>query len=648
MTERYDFVSHLGEGGAGAVFKAFDRRLQRHVAVKRLLPASARAGTGVGTDLPAEAATLAAFQHPHVVGVYDLDFLGDEPCIVMEYLNGETLQQVLEKGPMTLPDFMQVAFQSLEAMEAAHLKGILHRDVKPSNFMLTWLPNGKFAVKVLDFGISELVHRPSNRVDDENVYGSVYYLAPEQFGRTEADHRADLYSLGCVLFSCLTGQFPFNGETLPDIRNAHLFGSLNPAMEARTDLPPALVAFVKKLIAVSPADRFQSASEAKFSFVSLQQRPMPAISGPLHARRTAPIIRNFPKNPTLAESGGKTITQQFKGVPKGRRFALIGGVAIVAAGLAVAFTPKKQDAGQHEHLDSQSAISAVLAKTGKSATQSFPPARANLYVHAQPNKGLLGDIGSSDAGMGESVDLWKDQSLVGGYNDLQYMYSAMDSAQREARLPKVSETKSQHGVYADMAALRFDSASLYLLNQSETKIPSTIQTSNQELYNGEELTCVFMLRPTSEGKGVLVGAASPDDTRTWELAYENGSFSFGPVHNTGTQARVSVPDSIDSAKYFMVIAEMDRKQGSFQLRVVGQDGAIVSGQQGSGLNELPLPSKIRLGSPGLLPRASELVEIQNGFSGDVLELMVYNRVLKPADQALLVSYLRDKHFIPME
>lgn len=290
MTDsRYDVLERLGEGGAGAVFKAWDKRLQRHVAFKRLLPPEERAADGVGTDLYKEAAALSALQHPNVVSVFDLAEIDGQLCVIMEFINGETLETTMKRGALNPRDFSEVARQSLEGLLAAHKLGIQHRDIKPSNIMVNWLPNGDFLVKMLDFGLADFSVRPHLQVKEgeNSTYGSVHFMAPEQFTRRPVDVRTDLYSLGCVLYYAMTGAYPFQGNSMEAVIEAHLHPNISPLASLRKDVPAPWCNWVQWLMNFRPEDRPANAEIALESFKQiLAVNPGQLPSGP---RPTQPV-----------------------------------------------------------------------------------------------------------------------------------------------------------------------------------------------------------------------------------------------------------------------------------------------------------------------------------------------------------------------
>jgi len=261
LGERYVLQEELGRGGVGEVLLGYDLQLERPVAVKRvylLMGASAERARFAIT----EAKRLARLQHPNIVTVYDvLDHQGDV-LMVMEYLNGYTIEAL--QSPLTLGDFINFARQSLSGLEAAHSTGMIHLDIKPTNLMLSWLGTGQLQVKLLDFGLAMMLEQPTlaDAGGDGTVFGSVYTMAPEQLERNPVDARTDLYSLGCVFYYALTRRDPFQGESVEAIIDAHLRHNFHPLAPQRPDLPPALCAWVERLMSRDPQDRPASASAA--------------------------------------------------------------------------------------------------------------------------------------------------------------------------------------------------------------------------------------------------------------------------------------------------------------------------------------------------------------------------------------------------
>jgi HEAT repeat protein len=278
--ERYEIRGKIGQGGVGAVYRAYDRNLNREVAIKRVLTEEGFDANNEEDEatkaLLKEATALCSVQHPHIVTVYDAGVDGDGPYVVMELLSGRTLDEMVERGTMTWHDFRETAVQCLEALIAAQELDLVHRDIKPSNVMVTWLPSGKFQVKLVDFGLAKFSSKPSLQTIDHGdaVFGSIHFMAPEQFERIPLDRRTDMYSLGCVFFFCLAGNYPFDGETAPQVMAAHLQNDFHSLKEYRPDLPDWVCQWVEWHIARNPDERPNDAREALERFLAFEQ-PVP-------------------------------------------------------------------------------------------------------------------------------------------------------------------------------------------------------------------------------------------------------------------------------------------------------------------------------------------------------------------------------------
>ncbi len=283
LPARYQFKALLGQGGAGEVLSAWDTQLKRTVAVKRL-----RQATMPDADVRdawQEAMCLASIRHPNIVSVFDIGTEHDAPYMVMEFVQGETLEQAVRRSPLEIPVFCDIAAQCLEGIAAAHHSGLVHRDLKPANIMLVRLPTGQFQVKLLDFGIAQYLQE--NQVEGDTnavaVTGTIHWISPEQLEGAAVDGQSDLYSLGCVFYFCLTGVPPFSGTTPNEILQAHLAGDACPLAVLRPDVPPALAGWVMSLMARRPDDRPAGAIDA------LRRLEPPAANFVKTTRISAPL-----------------------------------------------------------------------------------------------------------------------------------------------------------------------------------------------------------------------------------------------------------------------------------------------------------------------------------------------------------------------
>lgn len=282
--ERYRMGDMIGRGGLGEVYRAEDTQLHRLVAIKRLHGVDDPEGEGAARILR-EARHLAALQHPNIVTVYDVIANQGDVVVVMELLQGRTLQEITEGAPLGMREFADIMRQTLAGLIAAHAQGMLHRDIKPSNLMLSKLPSGGSQLKILDFGMAKVAPEPSRQTKDHDgaLMGSIFMMSPEQLEGAALDGRSDLYSLGCVAYFALTATYPFAGKTVVEVITAHLQGRYVPLKDMRPDLPAAVCEWVERLMAVRPVGRPESAAEALEELESALEarRPFVRLETPL-------------------------------------------------------------------------------------------------------------------------------------------------------------------------------------------------------------------------------------------------------------------------------------------------------------------------------------------------------------------------------
>ncbi len=264
---RYEEGEPLGRGGMAEVRRGVDNRLGRSVAIKRLRVDLASDAT-FQARFRREAQSAASLNHPTIVSVYDT---GEEPdpngsgvtipYIVMELVTGKTLRDLIREGRKIMPErALEITSGVLEALDYSHRAGIVHRDIKPGNVMLT--PQGQ--VKVMDFGIARAVADTSSTMTQTAaVIGTAQYLSPEQARGETVDARSDLYSTGCLLYELLTGRPPFVGESPVSVAYQHVREQPLPPSSFDPDIPPEVDAVVLKALAKNREERYQSASEMR-------------------------------------------------------------------------------------------------------------------------------------------------------------------------------------------------------------------------------------------------------------------------------------------------------------------------------------------------------------------------------------------------
>jgi serine/threonine-protein kinase len=292
----YSVTSKLGEGGMGAVYLAHDARLNRDVAIK-VLPAPFARDPDRLARFNREAQALATFSHPHIAHVYGLEEVDGTAALVMEYVPGRTLEEVIAAGPMPLADAFSIARQIAEGLEAAHEKGIVHRDLKPANVIVA--ADGQ--IKILDFGLAKVISaaetsgplmaggsdphaqtlpptmlsgsdRPTMTVQGV-ILGTAAYMSPEQARGRPVDKRSDIWAFGVVLWELLTGRRPFAGDTMTDTLAA-IVGAEPPWADLPANTPDAVQRLLRRCLDKDPHQRLRDIGEAR---IALQQ-PSPAVS----------------------------------------------------------------------------------------------------------------------------------------------------------------------------------------------------------------------------------------------------------------------------------------------------------------------------------------------------------------------------------
>ncbi|HXH90957.1 MAG TPA: protein kinase [Thermoanaerobaculia bacterium] len=268
---RYHLLSLLGSGGMGAVYEAIDETLGRHVALK-ILPPELVGDADRVRRFSQEARAASALNHPHVITVYDIGTHEVDGkvlhFIAMEKLDGRTLRETLRDGPLPAENAVEIMLQVTDGVAAAHASGIVHRDLKPENVMIT---TDGYA-KVLDFGLAKLQEDPSQTSDTSastdvmltgagTILGTVGYMAPEQAAGRRADHRADIFSIGCILYEVVSGRRAFRGESTLDTLHRIVHDDPEPLSSLVPGTPHELPRIVGKALAKDPDKRYQSARE---------------------------------------------------------------------------------------------------------------------------------------------------------------------------------------------------------------------------------------------------------------------------------------------------------------------------------------------------------------------------------------------------
>ncbi len=256
LSGRYELLEKIGDGGMAVVYKGKDRLLNRFIAVKILRPEFTKDATFV-ENFKRESQAAAGLSHPNIVGVYDVGREGNINYIVMELIEGDTLNKIIEReAPMDYRKVIDISKQVASALRVAHKNKIIHRDVKPHNIMIT----NDGVVKLADFGIARAVNDATLSTGSK-IVGSVHYFSPEQARGNYVDERSDIYSLGIVMYEMLTGKVPFDGDNPVTVALKHINEEITPPRELEPGIPPALERCVMKATSKFQTNRYANADE---------------------------------------------------------------------------------------------------------------------------------------------------------------------------------------------------------------------------------------------------------------------------------------------------------------------------------------------------------------------------------------------------
>lgn len=373
---RYRIIEPIGSGGMGSVFKAEDTRLKRVVALK-FLPKDFTADTQAVERFEREAQAAASLDHPNICTLYEIHTQEEEKFLVMAYLDGQSLDKRVEQGPLSLEMVYEVARQAAEALSAAHAAGVVHRDIKSSNIMLSEDRAGKPVAKLMDFGLAQ-VSGASKLTRVDTRVGTTAYMSPEQALGDPVDARTDIWSLGVVLHEMVTGELPFKGHYDQAVLYSILNEEPEPVTSLRSRVPMELEWIIEKCLAKAPADRYQDARELIVDIERLQRRastggtsfqPVERPGKPPEVQPTAApapagswvgaVVRNWPAVAVVAVAAALVAAVAFSGgdaetLRETRRFTLrpvdslsqgqaIADAAISPDGSNIAFTTSGSD-----------------------------------------------------------------------------------------------------------------------------------------------------------------------------------------------------------------------------------------------------------------------------------------------------------------
>ena len=283
----YEIAARIGAGGMGEVYKAVDTRLDRPVAIK-VLTTRHEAAPSDRKRFAREARAISALNHPNICSLYDIGSENGNEFLVMEYIEGETLAERLGRGPLTPAETIQYGWEIASALERAHRQGIVHRDLKPGNIMLT-----RTGAKLLDFGLARILESEPQSASlltvEDAIVGTIEYMAPEQLNGGTVDARADIFSLGVVLYEMISGVRPFLGHNRASVIGAILFSTPSAITVHDRTVPAALERLITACLAKDPNDRVQTAHDVRLNLEWMRDGASGQVLLPKRQRRTRRI-----------------------------------------------------------------------------------------------------------------------------------------------------------------------------------------------------------------------------------------------------------------------------------------------------------------------------------------------------------------------
>jgi serine/threonine-protein kinase len=372
----YEVIAVLGAGGMGCVYKVRNVISDRVEAMKVLLP-NLEGDPELADRFMREIKVQASLDHPNIAALHTALRIDNQLLMLMEYVEGTTIETLLQSGPLPLEQAVDYIAQVLSALSYAHARGVVHRDLKPPNMMVT--PGG--AVKLMDFGIAKMT-ADQKLTRTGCTVGSLYYMSPEQIkGALDIDPRSDLYSLGVSFYEMVTGARPFQGDSEFSIMSAHLQTNPPPPIQLVPNLPPALSDLIIMSLEKDPARRFQTAEAFRNALIGLTH-PAPRAAAAVAASRPAP--QASPAPPPAVGAAPKPVlaaTLAEPAAPRSRRglYMALGALVVVAVLIAAATEIPKFRRASAENTPVRSAVSPAPG-----AEQSRPPALPSAPVVASP------------------------------------------------------------------------------------------------------------------------------------------------------------------------------------------------------------------------------------------------------------------------
>ena len=516
---QYRVLERLGAGGMGSVYRAVDETLGRDVAIK-VLDTSMEDSTA---RLRAEAAALARLSHPGIATVYELVEDDSHLVMVMELVRGQTLQQIVDHvGVFSARRAAELCMHALEALEHAHASGVVHRDLKPGNLMLT----DSGLIKVMDFGIARL-EGSVNLTGAGAMLGTPAYMAPEQVLGHPVDARADLYAMGVVFFRLVTAGLPFKGDNPFDMAQSQVRDTPLKARDLRADLPPWVDDILTRALAKKPVDRFQSAVELHEAFARAiaDVPPQPVVAAPVEA--TEIMARpDFSEPSVVLESDDRALATiemtTIGGVHAPRRRGALWVFAGIAASLVALLWM----------FDAFSSLSPDAAETGALAVAGDTPQSSSV----PPSADATSSVATPKSAAAESSSATKVAHVA--------------AVRPAASTPAPAESSAGPA----LATASFGDVKLLAVNGSRTVASDVrVHLSNAEISvespNGNAAPAVLTYR------GIAKATYTHEKDPKWDPAL------------SGPAGKINVPGILGRARHWLVL------QGSDSYLILRLDGA---------------------------------------------------------------------------
>lgn len=397
----YEILELIGRGGMGVVLKGYQRELNRYVAIKVMAPHYA-SSAAARKRFAREAQAAAAVVHPHVVSIHSVNANAKLPYLAMPFVDCQSLQMRIDQnGPMELKDVLRIGKQTAEGLAAAHAQGLVHRDVKPANILLE---DGVGRVQLTDFGLARAVD-DATMTRSGVIAGTPQYMSPEQASGSAIDRRADLFSLGSVLYTMCAGHSPFRAETTMGVLRRICEDTPRPLCDVNADMPPWLGRLVSRLHAKNPSDRFSSADEvAELLEQCLAHVQQPSVVA-------LPEVLQEPAEPTA------TNTWHYG------RLGLVGVALPALVGVVLMVQPPKESG------DGKNEVVPTSKQESTAEVADSPSANATTHSASSPVTTRLGSAST----------VWDD----GVASQIQQMQRQADSLQEDVK--RLSSSNSERG-----------------------------------------------------------------------------------------------------------------------------------------------------------------------------------------------------------